>query len=387
MLRVLTLSTLFPDENRPRFGSFVEQQTQKLAAHSDVELRVVAPIGLPPMPLALHPKYATLRALPTQEAWNGLTVYRPRFMHIPGTGGRFDAGLMARALLPLFRQIRCEFPFDVIDASFFFPDGPAATRLGEALHIPVSIKARGSDIRFWGRQAATAAQIRKASQQAAGLLAVSAALKADMVALDMQAEKIRVHYTGVDFTTFKPHPRAETKAALGLTGPLIVCIGNLIPGKRQGLILEALTHIPDATLAVIGRGPDQAKLQAQAADLGLLDRVRFVGSITHSDMAVWLSAADVMALASESEGLANVWVEALACGTPLAITDVGGAREVLDRPVAGHLISVDPAGIAEAIRDLIDHPRDPIAVRACAKRFTWEANTASLYDHLSGLVS
>jgi teichuronic acid biosynthesis glycosyltransferase TuaC len=387
MLRVLTLSTLFPNENRPRFGSFVELQTQKLAAHPDVELRVIAPIGLPPMPLALHPKYAPLRALPTQEAWNGLTVNRPRFMHIPGTGGRFDARLMARALLPLLRRIYNEFPFDVIDASFFFPDGPAAARLSAALSIPVSIKARGSDIRFWGQQSATARQILAASQQATGLLAVSAALKSDMVALGMQAEKIRVHYTGVDFATFKPVLRAETKAALGVPGPLIACVGNLVPGKRQVLILQALTQIPGATLAVIGQGPDQAKLAEQAATLGLLDRVRFVGSISHSDIAVWLGAADVMALASESEGLANVWVEALACGTPLVITDVGGAREVLDRPVAGHLIGADPSEIAAAIRELIEHPRDPIAVRACAERFTWETNTAALYDHLSAMIS
>jgi teichuronic acid biosynthesis glycosyltransferase TuaC len=153
------------------------------------------------------------------------------------------------------------------------------------------------------------------------------------------------------------------------------------------LILQALTQIPGATLAVIGQGPDQAKLAEQAATLGLLDRVRFVGSISHSDIAVWLGAADVMALASESEGLANVWVEALACGTPLVITDVGGAREVLDRPVAGHLIGTDPSEIAAAIRDLIEHPRDPIAVRACAERFTWETNTAALYDHLREMVS
>ncbi len=387
MLRVLTLSTLFPDQDRPRFGSFVEQQTQKLAAHPDVELRVIAPIGVPPMPFAWHPRYAARRALPPQEEWNGLTVHRPRFTHMPGTDGRFDAGLMAHALRPLLRNIRAEFAFDVIDASFFFPDGPAATRLGAALGVPASIKARGSDVRFWGRRPATAPQILAAAQQASGLLAVSAALKADMVSLGMAAENIRVHYTGVSLTTFKPIPRGDTKAALGLSGPLIACIGNLIPGKRQGLIIEALAQIPDATLAVIGQGPDQAKLEAQVAALGLLDRVRFVGSITHDDMAVWLGAADVMALASESEGLANVWVEALACGTPLAITDVGGAREVLDRPIAGHLIGVDPAKIAVAIRDLIDHPRDPFAVRACAERFTWDANTAALYEHLSGLVS
>ncbi|MFM9852420.1 MAG: glycosyltransferase [Sphingomonadaceae bacterium] len=385
-MRVLTLSSLFPDASRPRFGPFVERQTIELAAHPDVELKVVAPIGLPPMPLGLHPRYKALRALPLQERWQGIDVYRPRFAHIPGTSGRFDAAAMVRALLPLLRTIRQGFAFDVIDASFFFPDGPAAVALGEAIGVPVSIKARGSDIHFWGHAPATRAQIVGAADKASGLLAVSAALKADMVAMGMAADKIQVHYTGVDLSLFAPLPRAETKAALGISGPLIVCVGNLLERKGQRLIGEALSHIPGATLVLIGGGPDRAALEAKAAALGLADRVRFTGSIAHAEMAQWLGAADVFTLASASEGLANVWVEALACGTPIVITDVGGAREVVDRPEAGMLVPPAPAAIAAAINHLIAAPPPQAKVRAAAERFTWAANQTALYDHLRSLT-
>jgi teichuronic acid biosynthesis glycosyltransferase TuaC len=385
-LRVLTLSTLFPDINRPRFGPFVERQTIELAAHPDVELKVVAPIGLPPMPLGLHPRYKALRALPTQERWQGIDLYRPRFAHVPGTGGRFDAAAMVRALLPLLRTIREGFAFDVIDASFFFPDGPAAVALGEALGVPVSIKARGSDIHFWGQATATRAQIVSAADKASGLLAVSAALKADMVAMGIAADKIRVHYTGVDLAIFTPLPRAETKAALGISGALIVCVGNLLERKGQRVTVEAIANIPDATLVLIGQGPDRAALEAKAAALGIADRVRFTGSVAHREMARWLAAADVFTLASASEGLANVWVEALACGTPIVITDVGGAREVVDRPEAGRLVPPEPVAIAAAIAELLAAPPAPSTVRAAAERFTWGANQSALYDHLRGLI-
>lgn len=380
MLRVLTLSSLFPDASRPRFGPFVERQTMGLAAHPDVELRVIAPLGIPPAPIGLHPKYRALKALPVHETWQGLDVYRPRYAHIPGVGGRFDGAALSRALLPLLRSLRSEFPFDVIDASYFFPDGPAAAALGKALGVPVSIKARGSDIHYWGDQPKIREQIRSAAHDAAGLLAVSAALKADMVAMGMAPEKIRVHYTGVDLDLFTPQPR-EAGAP-----PLIVCVGNLLERKGQGLLIDALTFIEGAQLALIGQGPDLAKLQARAAAAGVADRVQFVGSIAHAEMAEWLGKADVMALVSASEGLANAWVEALASGTPVVTTDVGGAREVINRPEAGRLVAADPAQIAAAITDILAHPPAADAVRACAQRFTWAANTASLYAHLSALA-
>jgi hypothetical protein len=183
---------------------------------------------------------------------------------------------MVRALVPLLTDIRREFPFDVIDAEFFFPDGPAATELGAHFGVPVSIKARGADIHYWGTQAATAGQVIMAGKTAQGLLAVSAALKDDMVALGMPAERIRVHYTGVDLSLFKPLDRAATKAELGMTGPLIVTVGALIPRKRQHLVIDALARLPGTSLALIGKGEDADALTAQAAALGLADRVRLV---------------------------------------------------------------------------------------------------------------
>jgi teichuronic acid biosynthesis glycosyltransferase TuaC len=346
----------------------------------------VAPIGLPPWPLSRHPRYRALSALPQREDWKGLIVHRPRFLHVPGTGGRFDAGCEARAILPLLRQIRQTFTFDLIDAEFFFPDGPAAIRLGEKLGVPVSIKARGADIHFWGNNPATAAQVRHAGQQARGLLAVADALRDDMVALGMPKDRITVHHTGVDLNQFQPINRCATRAILDVKGPLIVSVGALIPRKGQAILIDALAHIPGATLVLIGKGEDQARLKQQADDAGLTDRVRFTGALPGEKIAQWLAAADVMALPSASEGLANAWVEALACGTPIVITDVGGAREVLRDEMAGRIVARDADSFATAIRDLIAHPPRAGAARAVAERFTWAANTQALYDHFKRIV-
>jgi teichuronic acid biosynthesis glycosyltransferase TuaC len=387
MLRVLTLSSLFPDAGRTTFGVFVERQTMGLAARQDVELRVVAPVGLPPAPFDRHPRYSALAALPERETRRGLTIYRPRFPVVPVVGGRFSPALMARALLPLLREIRTEFPFDVIDAEFFYPDGPAATRLGRALGVPVSIKARGSDIHHWTKAGSSRRQIVAAGEAAKGLLAVSGALRNDMIALGMAASKIRVHYTGVDLDRFRPVERSAAKAALGVTGPLLLSVGYLIERKGQQIAIAALSELPGATLLIVGQGPARAALEAQAAALGLGDRVRLLGPLPHDQLPALFAAADVMVLPSATEGLANVWVEALASGTPIVTSDVGGAREVVDRPAAGRLATRTPAAVAAAVREVLSDAPSQEAVRAVAERFTWQANGAALYDHLSRVAA
>ena len=94
-----------------------------------------------------------------------------------------------------------------------------------------------------------------------------------------------------------------------------------------------------------------------------------------------------MVLPSASEGLANAWVEALACGTPLVITDVGGARELVSDPVAGVLVARETQAVREGVARVLAQPRDRQAVAATVERFGWTENARALaayYDRLPG---
>lgn len=381
MLRVVTLSTLFPDASRPNFGVFVERQTLGLAARPDVALTVVAPVGLPPGPS--FGRHAPLAALPPVEDWKGVTVHRPRFAAWPFTGGRFHARALERAVAPVLDRL----DFDVIDASFFFPDGVAAVALGRRYGVPVSIKARGADIHHWGRMSATAGQVRAAGRSADGLLAVSQAMKADMVALGLPESRTAVHHTGVDLGRFAPADRTAAKTAFGVTGPLVASVGALIPRKGHDVVIEAVARRPGTALAIAGEGPERARLQALIDRLGVGHRVRLLGAVPHGELPRLFAAADVMALASSSEGLANAWVESLACGTPIVVTDAGGAREVVTGADAGRVVARTPDAFAGAIDDLLADPPAAEAVRRHAQRFTWAANTDALHAHLAALVA
>lgn len=385
-MHILTLATLFPNSARPNFGIFVERQTAALAAREGVEVTVISPQTVPPWPLSRHPRYREIATLPEHETWHGLDVHRPHFLHIPGIGAHWQPRLLARAVLPLVRRLHRERPFDLIDAEFFYPDGPAARIIAQALGLPYSVKARGADIHHWGHDPKTREMVVQAGRDASGLLAVSAALKADMVALGMPADTMTVHYTGCDQQRFAPQDGTALRAELGITGPMLICVGALIARKRQNLIIEALPMLPDTTLVLAGAGDAEASYRALATRLGVSDRVIFAGSLPHDDLPRWLAAADVMVLPSKSEGLANAWVEALACGTPIVICDAGGAAELMINPVAGRIAQADPIALANAIREVIARGSDPQAVRGCVAQFSWDRNADELHRHFAGIL-
>ncbi len=390
MLRVLSISTLFPSAARPGFGLFVARQAEALARRGDVEMVVVHPVGIAPPPFHRVFNRPAELTLPDQaEDW-GVEVHYPRYLYIPRFGVRWNPALIARAVLPLARRLHSDAPFHVVDAQFFYPDGPAAARIAAALDLPLSIKARGSDIHHWGQVPYTRQQMGEAADQASGILSVSDALKQDMASLGMQDDKIAVHYTGLDHSRFRPLPRDQARAAVAdlapHDGPLLVSVGNLIPLKGQHLVIEALAKLPGIRLVLAGSGPEEARLRALAKQIGVADRVHFAGSVKPERLATLLAAADAMVLPSEREGLANAWIEALACGAPLVISDVGGANEVVRDASAGRLAVRSPEAIAAAVADLLSSPPAQADVAANAARFSWEANAAQLAAHYARIT-
>lgn len=382
-LRVLSIATLYPNELTPNFGVFVERQMQAVAKGGDVDLVLMNPIGLPPFPLSLHPRYRGLGDLPQAEERGGVTVLRPHFRLLPGIGGRFNSRSVARAVLPLARKLHAEKPFDLVDAQFFYPDGPAAVQVAQALGLPSSIKARGADIHHWGKAPGVAEQVLSAGRAATGLLSVAEGLADDMAELGIDRAKITIHRTGLNADLFRPYDPRMCRDELDLPrdAPVLACVGALIARKGQSFVIDTMPLLPDAILLLAGQGPDEAALKSQAERLGVADRVRFLGAVPHDRLPIVLNAADVFVLPTASEGLANAWVEALACGTPVVTTPIPGATELLTDPAWGAFAARDKLAIAIEVSQLLANPPARETVSAAVAGFSWEANAAALVDY------
>ena len=387
-MRILSLSTLYPSDAQPNFGVFVERQMQAVVQRGDAELLLINPIGLPPWPMSLHPRYRSLSRLPAEELRGGVSVLRPRFRLLPGIGGRFNPGAIVQAVLPLARRIHAEHPFDLVDAQFFYPDGPAAARIASALGLPLSIKARGADIHHWGTQPGTARLLLAAGRQAAGMLAVSHGIADDMAALGLPRERITLHRTGLDRSRFRPLDRTAARAKFGFAPEvtLLATVGALIPRKGQAYVIDALPHLPSAELALAGAGPDEAMLRSRAAQLGVADRVHFLGALPHAELPELLSAANIFVMPSFSEGLANAWIEALACGVPVVTTPIAGALELITDTDYGRFAGRDGREIAEAVSTLLQAPPPRDAVVRATEGYSWEENAAQLVAYWARLI-
>ena len=374
-MHVLCLTTLFPNTAEPGLGVNVERQLTRLAALPGVALTVVAPIPRLPYDVPVG-RYRALGRVPRRDDSRPFPVYHPNYTSLPRVGWRFHHRTIWNAVRPLVRRLHRATPFDLVTGEYMFPDAMPVFRAARDLHLPYILKARGSDVRFWQSFTQPRRQMVGAGRHANGLLAVSASLKRDMAAMGLPSERIAVHYTAVDLDRFSPD------AAPRHARPTIVAAGNLVPLKRVDLIIDALVHLEGVDLRIVGQGPERAALERQVQAAGLGDRVTFLGRLGHEELAREFASAHALVHASSSEGLANVWIEALASGTPVVTTDVGGAREVVT-PDVGRVVPPDisPLGLAASVREVLAASFDPVAVREPAERFSWARNLDELMRH------
>lgn len=371
-LRLLTVSGLFPNPVQPRHGIFVAERLRQMLATGAVTASIVAPVPWFPSAHPRFGRYADLARVPREGRFEGCPVVRPRYPAIPKLGMGPAPLLMAAGLRPVLAQLAPA--ADLVDAHFLYPDGVAAVILARRLGLPVVLTARGSDVNQFGEFAVPRRWLRWAVRHADHVFAVSAALGARLEALGAPPERLSVAPNGVDLTRFGPRDRAVARARLRLpaTGTLLLAVGNLLELKGHHLLIDAVAALPEVSLVILGDGPRRAALEAQVGRLGLGGRVDLPGTVPQDQLPDWYAAADFSVLASSREGMPNVVLESLACGTPVVATRVGGVPEIVDAPAAGRLVDErSAAGLREALAAALASPPDRSATRRHAERFAW----------------
>lgn len=182
-------------------------------------------------------------------------------------------------------------------------------------------------------------------------------------------------YNGVDPELFRPVPRVEARARIGLKGdePVIMFAGSLIARKRADVLLAAAGILKRRgrrfRVIVVGDGPDRGALEAQARALKIEESVAMVGTRAQDELVYFYNSADLFVFPSLMESFGLVFIEAMLCGCAVI-----GCADVLDELLGNGLAGVrvppdDPAGLADAIETGLSRSWNRVAIREHARAF------------------
>jgi glycosyltransferase involved in cell wall biosynthesis len=384
-VNILVVSTLLPSSVEPERSTFNWEQVRALAGL--VPLIAVAPVPWTP-PVPARRAWERFRLVPGCETVDGIEVHHPRYLVVPRRARAVQGWSYARRLDDVISSLSARFPPDAIFATWAYPDLYAATRVGHRRRLPVIGKVHGSDLNLLPGLGLER-RIRAALSAADRVVAVGETLRRTAVALGAPTERTVVVRNGIDLERFAPRDRRNARAALGLPldGELLLYVGRLTPEKGPDLLIDALGALaarrPAVQLALVGAGSLEPALRRRAESLGLGQRCRFVGRRRQTEVARWLNAATLLVLPSRAEGVPNVLLEAVASGTPVVATRVGGVAEALEEGVAGLLVPPGaPPALAHAIAMALDRAFAPHAVRATLRAQSWAASARGILGAL-----
>ncbi len=377
-LRVLVVTSLFPSNVEPGAAPFNRAQFSALADLADVEV-----LGVVPWRIGQLRGWCGKR-LVREETVDSIPVVHPRYPSIPGLPS-FNAGLMALSLLPRVAGLARSRDYDVLLASYAYPDGCAGVILGGILEIPAVVKCHGSDLNRVPVHRGCRLQLEHLLKRAAAVVVVSRRLGERARELRVPEERIHVVYNGVDRDRFRPMDRTAARRRLSLPTDreMVLFLGHF--GEHKGVrdLLDAVPRLrearPRATVIFVGDGPLASEVRAAARERP--DGVLVFGAVPQEEVPWWMGAADILCLPSLDEGMPNVVREAHACGRPVVATAVGGVPEAIRAPELGALVPARaPGALADALaQQLASGPIRAEVVAGLATVPSWKESAEALH--------
>ncbi|MCF8383752.1 MAG: N-acetyl-alpha-D-glucosaminyl L-malate synthase BshA [Chlorobium sp.] len=301
-------------------------------------------------------------------------------MHYP----LFECPFYSLALASKIADVAYYEKLDVVHAHYAIPHALSAMlarqmledKCAEARCFSLATTLHGTDITVVGADPGMQDVVRLAINKSDGVTAVSGYLRDETRRMFSPKNEISVIPNFVDTTLFSRSPDSELRGQLGLDSEKIVIhISNFRPVKCIGDIVKVfatLTGHIDVTMLFVGDGPERSAAEIRVRELGIADRVRFLGKI--DDIVPLLSLADLMLMPSNAESFGLAALEAMACGVPVVATDAGGFPEFIVSGVHGYLLPPGDIGAMteKSLMLLLDEDLHRDFSAACvrqAKRF------------------
>ena len=336
----------------------------------------------------------------------------------------YDKNWVLTYLPEFVSRVRCfadgeDLAYDLIHSHYWL-SGEAALRLRQNWGVPVvhmfhtlgamkNSVARSHDETESGRRIASE---RRLLREVDMVVAATPIDRAQMVwNYGADAERIRVVPCGVDLRRFQPQPQAEARTRLGLSTDerLLICVGRMEPLKGMDALIRALALLRQSArpwakqlraLLVGGESEgrpqhwnaEQRRLDALRRELGVEDRVNFLGAQPQEGLPSYFAAADVVVVPSHYESFGMVALEALASGAAVVAANVGGLALTVEDGHSGRLFPPDDhAALATQIEWLIEHPTEAAVLRVRARQrateYSWPSVTRRITTIYEDLVA
>jgi len=268
--------------------------------------------------------------------------------------------------------------FDIVHSHFLWSAGYAGMKIAQEYSVPFVVIGHGYDVyslpfkdKWWGKIST------EILHNASEIITVSNSNKKSLVRL-ISGKKINVIPNGFSPELFHMIDRDKSRKELGIDGKAKICltIGNLIKIKGQRYLIEAMKSLSKKheplLLYIVGAGPLQSSLQKYVYELGLEEKIKFVGVKPHNEIEKWINAADLLVISSLGEGAPVVLMEALSCGVPVVGTKVGNIEEVLNSEEYGYVCdSKDTNALVGAIDRALSKSWNRVKISEYGKQFTW----------------
>lgn len=336
-MRILFISSQFPNSLEPNRGVFSFQIARELASFADV--RVIAP--LPSLGwikgVDRFKKYKTGLHVPAIEQLSSILVHHPHYLALPGMG-LFHQWSYEVVLRELLHKIQDEWPFDVVNCHWLFPDGVAIQRICNQINTPVMLTPLGTDLNKYCDFKLRKHFIGKALTNAQKVSVLNEQMKNKCLGLGVSEGQLTIIPNGVDLEKFCIMDKSSCRKRINIDPEIkmLLFVGSLVTVKNIATLLYAFAAlykrnlVVDTKLYIVGGGFLEKDLKILADDLRVSKNTVFVGPVLHNDLPIWMNSADCLCLPSLSEGHPNVMMEALACGIPVVGSRVGSIPDFVN---------------------------------------------------------
>lgn len=280
--------------------------------------------------------------------------------------------------------------YDVIIGQMGCPGGFVATKIAKYYNKPSIVGLRGSDVTSYLKTFVLGKMALWTYRNCTKIVTVSKDLQKQVVEEEIDKNKIHVIKNGIN-SSFKILDKDSCRKKLNLPNTkLILFIGDLRSGKGVRYLIEAFSKLNDiinVNLYMIGSGEEKKNLEVLINKLDITSNAHFMENIDHKNLPYWYNAVDVFCLPSLREGIPNVILESLACGTPVVTTDISNNSDIINK---SNGILVEPKNsiqLASALEKVLSNTWDRTEISKSVNNFNWNKNSIKYFELIKKVIN